>query len=129
MEVWKIVFHYILEIFHSILASSIIHAKIYVPFHTMPCYQITHLSIRSVKHHISSLSSFCISRQLSCLVCVFLCFFVLWFVLVSDENCTPANIRNDLLNSLSFLQPPLISCLSPYGMFGPLPPPSPTISL
>ena len=76
MEIWKIVFHSNLEIFHSILASSIFHAKIYVPFHTMPCYQITHLFIGSVKHHISSLSSVCISRLLSCLVCVFLVFFL-----------------------------------------------------
>ena len=41
MEVWKIVFHFILEIFHSILASSIFHTKISVPFHSIfhsiPC--------------------------------------------------------------------------------------------
>ena len=32
MEVWKIVFHSILEIFYSILASSIFHTEISVPF-------------------------------------------------------------------------------------------------
>ena len=41
MEVWKIVFHFIREIFHSILASSIFHSEIFVPFHSvfhsMPC--------------------------------------------------------------------------------------------
>ena len=42
MEVWKIVFHFILEIFDSIVASSIFHTKISIPFsipfHTMPCF-------------------------------------------------------------------------------------------
>ena len=35
MEVWKIVFYFILEIFHSILASSLFHTEISVPFHSM----------------------------------------------------------------------------------------------
>ena len=42
---WKIIFHSILEIFHSIVASSIFYNKISVrfysfsiPFHTMPCF-------------------------------------------------------------------------------------------
>ena len=37
MEVWKIVFHSFLEIFHSILASSIFHTEISVPLHSIPC--------------------------------------------------------------------------------------------
>ena len=35
MEVRKIVFNSILEIFHSILASSLFHTKISVPFHSI----------------------------------------------------------------------------------------------
>ena len=41
MEVWKIAFHSIIEIFHFILASSIFHTEISVPFHSIfhsvPC--------------------------------------------------------------------------------------------
>ena len=37
VKVWKIVFHFILEILHSIQASSIFHTDISVPFHSIPC--------------------------------------------------------------------------------------------
>ena len=35
MEEWKIVFHSILEIFDSIVASSIFHTEISIPFYSI----------------------------------------------------------------------------------------------
>ena len=41
MEIWKIVFHFIFEVFYSILASFIFRTEISVPFHSIfhsiPC--------------------------------------------------------------------------------------------
>ena len=80
MENWKIAFHCNLEIFHSILASSMFHTKISVPFHSIPCpvcesspklylaNPLDHLPNYFILHGATKLrpnsSSWCIGREL-----------------------------------------------------------------
>ena len=55
--VWKVVFHSILGMFHSILASSVFHAEISIPYHALTKTQcVTQNNKKNLNLQIKQLS-------------------------------------------------------------------------